>query len=43
MNPQDAVSPMTTEAWTFMLVTWSIVVFFTVKFFLKVLKTPPKP
>lgn len=33
---------MSTEALTFMLATWSVVAFFTIRFFLKVLKTPPR-
>ena len=31
---------MTTEAILMMLISWVIIIFFTVKFFLKVLKTP---
>jgi hypothetical protein len=32
---------MTGAAWAMMIVTWSVITFFTVRFFLKVLKTPP--
>ncbi len=31
---------MTTKAWIFMLVTWGIIAFFTIKFFAMVLKAP---
>jgi hypothetical protein len=30
-------------AWTMMLVTWAVICFYAGKFFLKVLRTPPKP
>lgn len=33
---------MTTGAWIMMLLAWGTIAFFTVRFFLKVLKTPPK-
>jgi hypothetical protein len=33
---------MTGSAWVMLGVTWSVVIFFTAKFFLKVLRTPPK-
>ncbi len=33
---------MTGSAWLMLGVTWSVVIFFTAKFFLKVLRTPPK-
>jgi hypothetical protein len=33
---------MTTEAIIMMAAAWSIIIFFTVKFFVKVLKTPQK-
>jgi hypothetical protein len=33
---------MTGTAWLMLGVTWSVVIFFTAKFFLKVLRTPPK-
>lgn len=33
---------MTTEAIIMMSLAWSVIVFFTVKFFIKVLKTPQK-
>ena len=32
---------MTGSAWLMLGVTWSVVIFFTAKFFLKVLRTPP--
>ena len=36
---------MTSAAWAMLVVTWSVIVFFTVRFFLKVLRnpTPPEP
>lgn len=34
---------MNGTAWTMMLVTWAVILFFTAKFFIKVLRTPPKP
>ena len=34
---------MTTQAWLMLVVTWAVVIFFTAKFFLKVLKTPISP
>jgi hypothetical protein len=33
---------MTGSAWLMLGVTWSVVIFFTAKFFLKVLRTPPR-
>jgi hypothetical protein len=33
---------MTRAAWIMMLATWSVIVFFTVRFFWKVLTIPPK-
>ena len=33
---------MTTEAIIMMSLAWSVIIFFTVKFFVKVLKTPQK-
>jgi hypothetical protein len=33
---------MTTNAWLMLIVTWGVVIFFTTRFFLKVLKTPPR-
>lgn len=33
---------MTTEAIIMMSLAWSVIIFFTVKFFIKVLKTPQK-
>jgi hypothetical protein len=33
---------MTGSAWVMLGVTWSVVIFFTAKFFLMVLRTPPK-
>ncbi|HEY0788226.1 MAG TPA: hypothetical protein VGE86_06255 [Thermoanaerobaculia bacterium] len=32
---------MTGAAWTMLLITWAVILFFTIKFFLMVLKTPP--
>jgi hypothetical protein len=34
---------MTAQAWLMLVVTWAIIIFFTVRFFLKVLMTPPSP
>lgn len=34
---------MTTNAWIMLGITWSVVIFFTAKFFIKVLKTPIRP
>lgn len=31
---------MTINAWIMLGITWSVVIFFTAKFFLKVMKTP---
>ena len=33
---------MTASAWVMLVATWSVIVFFTAKFFLAVLRTPPK-
>jgi len=33
---------MTAAGWIMMLITWAVIIFFTVKFFWMVLKTPPK-
>lgn len=33
---------MTGSAWLMLGVTWGVVIFFTVRFFLKVLRTPPQ-
>jgi hypothetical protein len=33
---------MTIEAFIMMAAAWSVIIFFTVKFFIKVLKTPQK-
>ncbi len=33
---------MTSSAWITMLITWAVIAFFTIRFFLKVLTTPPK-
>ena len=33
---------MTTAAWTMLVITWSVIFFFTGKFFWKVLTTPPR-
>jgi hypothetical protein len=32
---------MTMNAWIMLGVTWTVVIFFTAKFFIKILKTPP--
>ncbi len=32
---------MTGAAWTMLIATWSVVIFFTARFFIKVIKTPP--
>ena len=34
---------MTTAAWAMLAVTWSVIVFFTVRFFAKVLRNPAPP
>jgi hypothetical protein len=34
---------MTTTALATMLTAWAVIAFFTIKFFIKVLRTPPKP
>ena len=34
---------MTSPAWIMLGITWSVILFFTGKFFLKVLNTPPRP
>jgi hypothetical protein len=33
---------MTRSAWIMLIATWSVVIFFTAKFFLAVVRTPPK-
>lgn len=33
---------MSGSAWLMLGITWSVVIFFTAKFFLKVLRTPPR-
>jgi hypothetical protein len=33
---------MTTTAWVMLAVTWGVIAFFAVRFFLKVLRTPPR-
>lgn len=33
---------MTGGAWVMLIATWSVVIFFTLKFFLMVLKKPPQ-
>jgi hypothetical protein len=33
---------MTTSAWVMLTVTWSVVAFFTARFFLVILRTPMK-
>ena len=34
---------MTGQAWLMLAVTWAVIIFFTGKFFLKVLRTPITP
>lgn len=34
---------MTTAAWVMLAITWSVIAFFTGRFFVKVLMTPPRP
>ena len=34
---------MTGTAWAMLALTWVVVCFFTVRFFLKVVRTPPRP
>jgi hypothetical protein len=34
---------MTTSAWIMLGVTWTVVTFFTARFFLKALRSPPRP
>ena len=34
---------MTPGAWTMLGVTWGVIVFFSARFFWKVLTTPPRP
>jgi hypothetical protein len=34
---------MTRAAWIMLAITWSVIAFFTGRFFLKVLRTPPFP
>lgn len=34
---------MTTAAWLMLAATWAVIIFFTGKFFLKVLRTPISP
>jgi hypothetical protein len=33
---------MTRNAWLMLIVTWSVVIFFTAKFFIAVVRTPPR-
>jgi hypothetical protein len=33
---------MTNAAWTMLIITWSVIIFFTAKFFWKVLTIPPR-
>lgn len=33
---------MTASAWTMLAVTWGVIAFFTLKFFVAVLRTPPE-
>ena len=41
LGPQEEKG-LTAAAWVMMLLTWSVILFFTVKFFLMVLRTPPR-
>ena len=34
---------MTTQAWLMLAATWAVIIFFTGRFFLKVLRTPISP
>jgi hypothetical protein len=34
---------MTSSAWLMLGITWAVIAFFTVRFFIKVLRTPPRP
>jgi hypothetical protein len=34
---------MTQTAWVMMLASWAVILFFTTRFFVKVLRTPPHP
>ena len=33
---------MTRNAWLMLIVTWSVVIFFTARFFIAVVRTPPR-
>jgi hypothetical protein len=33
---------MTAAAWTMLVITWGVIAFFTLKFFIAVLRTPPR-
>lgn len=33
---------MTAQAWVTLLLTWAVIAYFTGRFFLKVLRTPPR-
>ena len=33
---------MTAAAWTMMLITWAVIIFFTGRFFIKVVRTPER-
>ena len=33
---------MTRSAWLMLIVTWGVVIFFTARFFIKVVRTPPR-
>jgi hypothetical protein len=41
MGAQTTEDAMTGAAWAMLAVTWAVVLYFTVRFFLKVLRTPP--
>lgn len=34
---------MTTQAWIMLGITWAVILYFTAKFFWRVLRTPPRP
>lgn len=34
---------MSGTAWAMMLGTWAVITYFTAKFFIKVVRTPPRP
>jgi len=34
---------MNATAWTMLICTWAVITYFTVKYFVKVVRTPPRP